>query len=303
MNRYPVGYLCVDGRFRIERRVWGPFYEGIQLSDGSHVVVAHGEHIRDPERARRQVERNQLLVPSYLGFGTIDIKSWRPGPGETEADADYWEEGDETPAGEYVCVESAPGGVPLAAVRSALHIDDAIRAGVGLCQHVSAAQKMGLQLCSIRPETVWFVEKDGGRWSFTGITPRGHDLVMCGHYPPSSFDLWDSWLPPDAGDEQYGGAPPNDTDVFATAALVWFAATGKYPFGDPGPAATTYDPKQRRPFDGPRELAEVLEPVLMFDGTDRAPLETLQARLLRLAEARGLSLSDMANRQNEDTPT
>lgn len=285
MNRYPMGYLCVDGRFRIERRVWGPFYEGTRLSDGSSVVVAHGEHIRDPERARRKVERNTLAVPAYLGFGTVDIKSWSPGSGETEADADYWEEGDQTPAGEYVCVESAPGGVPLAAIRSTLHIDDAILAGVALCQFVSAAQAIGLQLCSIRPETVWFAKQREGRWSFTGITPRCYDLVMCGHYPPSSFDLWDSWLPPDSDAELYGGTLPGDTDVFAAAALVWVAATGQYPFGDPGPAATNYDPKQRRPFRGPPDLATVLEPVLRFDGVDRAPLETLRDGLERLAQA------------------
>ncbi len=294
MNRYPTGYLCLEGRVRVGHRIWGPFYEGVRTIDGLKVIVAQGEQIRDPKKARQRVERNTLLVPEYLGFGTVDIKSWKPGPGETEEDADYWEEGDQTPVGEYVCAESAPGGQPLAAIRAILPVDDVIRAGLGLCQFVSNAQSAGLQLCSVRPESVWFASHGENHWRFTGITPRCYDLVMCGH-PPSIFDLWDSWIPPDSDDERYAGVLPDDTDVFATAALLWFASTGKYPFGDPGPNATTYDPRQRRHYEGPGDLGAVLEPVLMFDRSDRAPLELLQDGLARLAAARGVSVADVTD--------
>jgi hypothetical protein len=282
MNRYPEGYLCIDGAFRIGKLVWGPFHEGVRLRDNLAVVVAHGENIRDPDRAKRRVERNGLATPAYLGFGTIDPLSWRPGPGETEEDADYW--GDSPPAGDLVCVEAAPGGVPLAAIRTRLTLPDVIRLGIGLCEYVASAQSSGLVLASIRPETVWLVPEEDSRWRYSGVTPRCFDLVMSSQHPPSAFDLWDSWIPPDADDERYGGDLPSDTDVFATAALLWFASSGGYPFGDPGPDATDYNPEARRPFAGPASLGAVLEPILAYHGADRAPLAELHRGLTQLAE-------------------
>lgn len=291
MNRYPEGYLCVEGRFRIGQRVLGPLYRGVRLSDGLDVIVAHGQDIADPDGARRLVERNRTSTPQYLGFGTIDIRSWTPGAGETQEDADYWDDDDQGPPGEYVCVEAAPGGVPLAVIKSAMHVDDVIQMGLGLCRVAADAQAANLILGSLRPESVWLAGGDHQRWRYTGTTPRCYELVMCGRTPPSGFDFWDSWMPPDADDPRYGGRVPPDTDVFAVAAVLWFAATREYPFAGPTPVGAAHDLKARRAFNGSPELAAVLAPVLSFDGVERASLSVLRDGLDRLATVRGLPLT------------
>lgn len=287
---FPVGYLCVDGQFLIGEPVRGGVHRGTRVSDGASVVVTHATEIKRADDARRSVDFQLEGVARFLGFGTIDIRSWRPGPGQTDEDADYWEEGDSTPPGDYVCIEAAPGGQPLDLAGEPARLGDIIGIGLTLARIASEAPRAGRHLCAIRPETVWVHPTGAGGWSFQGLTPRSWILLNWGYLSEGmGFDLDNSWIAPDAWDERYGHTLPPDTDAFSVAAVLWYAACRRHPYA-PTTREELPEPGVLRTYTGPPELYELLEPMLRYDHADRAPLEHLRRGLEDLARARGLDV-------------
>lgn len=290
VTRFPVNFRCIDGAFLIGRSVRGGTHEGIRVVDGLPVIITHATDVKAVDDARQAVSFQAPNVAEFLGFGTIDLLSWLPGPGETEEDAIEWEDGLTVMPDDFVCVEAAPGGRQLDDVSAALSLDDIVALGLRLIELVEGLVSADRLLAAIRPETVWMRESAEGRWAYTGLTPRVWLLLSWGHmYCGMGFDLFDHWIPPDFVEERYGHTLPPDTDAFSVAAVLWYAACRRHPYA-PTTREELPEPGVLRTYTGPPELYELLEPMLRYDHADRAPLEHLRRGLEDLARARGLDV-------------
>ncbi|MBL8623573.1 MAG: hypothetical protein JNK64_19855 [Myxococcales bacterium] len=273
---YPEYYTCGGGRFLVRRRlVLGTnIYDGVRIADQRPLVITSVQ----PHRRDALVAAITYDVPgttALLAVTQVDPGSWQPQPGD-DLDEPGVDTEEDLPEGFVLVVETRPRGTSLRALGPGA-APRAVAIGAGLLRAVAAGVERGVFLEGIRPETVY---AEGH--AFAGCHARLWRVAMSPARPGEfggGFEPGGFFAP-----EILWSDPPTPTsDAFAAAAVLWWFATGRDPFGGPDDFHQRTLDGRLEPFAGPPELGEILVPMLARDPAARPSASASADRLAALA--------------------
>jgi hypothetical protein len=250
-------YTADHGRIVVEEELGGLLWRGHQRAPRDRQLVVAVKQLASASGKEMLASAHRYDVPgiaplAYLGFP------------------------DEANKNPILLAEARPDGLPLAGVveETGLTAEEVVRLGLALCDTTLAwIDKRGVASVGFRPETVYVAGDIPGERIYAGATPRV--FAMIGN----------------AGDDgtfprAYYGAPlaesatrTNAHDMtFVIGLVLWFAANRDHAYQH-----INYIERQRPPFEGPAELAPILEDALRLYDQERLTVTDLRTQLATLA--------------------